>query len=265
MNRLSRVFSKKKVLMSYLIPTSKQVGKFVKLASAYIDSGVDILEIGFPSKIPWLDGPLIQNLHVKAVKNRVTANIIFRAVKKIRADFPNTPLIVMGYFSSINEYGINEFVKKAAEVGFDGFLIPDYPAHLDPLGLLTIMKKRQIHNIVFLDGLSLSRKKEKEYRIFKTLMENSQGFIYLQSRLGTSGKNGLINLEELRIAIKRVKKYSDGVPVIVGFGISEKEVVEKIISIGADGVVVSSALLKILYTRGINDVVKAIKEIKGVM
>ena len=142
----------------------------------------------------------------------------------------------MGYYNPILHYGLETFCKDAAKAGVDGLLVVDLPPEED-FELRNFAQENQ------LDFIKLVTLTSDENRI-KTIAENASGFLYLVSILGITGTKSA-NLEELKNHLDKIRKISN-LPVAVGFGINNKKQIEEITKIGADGVVVGSALVKII-------------------
>lgn len=127
MNRINQKLKEDKKLLSiYFSAGYPELENSVQIIQDLEKSGVDFIEIGLPFSDPLADGPTIQESSTKALKNGMTTQKLFSQIKNIR-NFVEIPLIIMGYFNPILQYGIEEFCKKCKEVGVDGLIIPDLP------------------------------------------------------------------------------------------------------------------------------------------
>ena len=94
-----------------------------KLVKKLENNGVDMIEIGLPFSDPLADGPTIQESSTQALKNGMHTELIFEQLKDIRKSV-SIPLILMGYFNPMLQYGVEAFCRKCKEIGIDGFIIP---------------------------------------------------------------------------------------------------------------------------------------------
>jgi tryptophan synthase alpha chain len=130
MNRLNKLFESKKdnLLSIYFTAGYPELNTTVAIAEALEKAGVDFLEIGFPYSDPVADGPTIQHSSEKALENGMNLNQLFEELKDLRQRV-SIPILLMGYFNPMVQYGVERFCKKAAEVGVDGVIVPDLPMY----------------------------------------------------------------------------------------------------------------------------------------
>ena len=110
------------------------------------ESGVDMIEIGLPFSDPLADGPTIQDSSTIAIKNGMNTNILFDQLKGIR-DEVSIPLIIMGYFNPMLQYGVEAFCKKCNEIGIDGLIIPDLPIDYYEENYKAMFEKNKLYNM----------------------------------------------------------------------------------------------------------------------
>ena len=109
-------------------------------------SGVDMIEIGLPFSDPLADGPTIQASSAQAIKNGMTTQVLFNQLKDIRKSV-KIPLLIMGYFNPILQFGVEAFCQKCQEVGIDGLIIPDLPVDVYHEEYQAIFEKYNIINV----------------------------------------------------------------------------------------------------------------------
>ena len=127
MNRIQSKLSEDKKLFSiYFTAGYPKVNDTVEILQQLEKSGVDFVEIGLPFSDPLADGPTIQASSQTALKNGMTTDLLFRQLKDIRKTV-SMPLILMGYFNPVLQFGVENFCKKCAEIGIDGMILPDLP------------------------------------------------------------------------------------------------------------------------------------------
>ena len=210
----------------------------IDLVRILVNSGAKSLELGIPFSDPIADGPTIQAASERSLKNGMTREKAFELIKKIRA-ITNIPLTVMTYYNIVFSYDNEKFIKKIKEAGANNLLCPDLPLE-ESEDLFKLGKKYGI-NIIFLIAPNSS-----EERI-KKICRVASGFLYLVSSSGVTGVRKELP-KELKETISRVKKQSK-VPVVVGFGISNKDQIKELENAGADGFIIGSKIVD-LYTKG---------------
>ena len=255
MNRLNKLFESKKdnLLSIYFTAGYPELNTTVAIAEALEQAGVDFLEIGFPYSDPVADGPTIQHSSERALENGMNLNQLFEELKDLRKRV-SLPILLMGYFNPMVQYGIERFCKKAVEVGVDGIIVPDLPMY----------EYETLYSRYFIDnGLSnifLVTPQTSEERIRK-IDGLSNSFIYLLSSSSITGKNLQVS-NAIEDYYKRIKAMQLNNPAIIGFGISNNETFRKACEY-AKGAIVGSAFVKFLseenYLGRIPEFIKSIK------
>ena len=219
-------------LVPYLTVGYPNIERSADIAIKVLESGADMLELGVPFSDPIADGPTIQKTSFKALENGVNLSICMDVLTKIREIDDSSPIIFMGYFNPFLQYGLEAFLSEASKRGLDGLIIPDLPME-ESEAISKQCTENGIHHIPLLAPTST------EERI-KLSCEHAGGFVYCVSLTGVTGaRDGLsIGVEGL---VSKIRSYTN-LPVLVGFGVSQKRDVEKI-SEFADGAVVGSAFL----------------------
>ena len=92
-----------------------------------ISENVDILEVGVPHNTPVADGSQIQTSAYRAIKNGIKINDIFNIIKKFKKSRKNKPVILMGYYNMIFQYGENNYINKCKASGVNGLIVVDLP------------------------------------------------------------------------------------------------------------------------------------------
>ena len=202
------------------------------LATAVLANGADMLELGIPFSDPLADGPTIQMTSFRALENGTTVQTAIDTVAGLRSIDIEAPLIFMGYFNPFLQYGISRFLRVAADAGLDGLIVPDLPSEESKL-VATESRNVGIHLIPLLAPTSTDERIE-------SACAEAGGFIYCVSLTGVTGARRQLSTG-VEMLVERIRKYTN-LPVLVGFGVSSKEDVERIGKF-ADGAVVGSALL----------------------
>jgi tryptophan synthase alpha chain len=231
------------------IPSSKQY------VEALVEGGADCIELGLPFSEPIAEGPTIQQAVVRSLSGGITPEAYFEFVDDLDVD---VPLVCMTYYNLVFRYGADSgtaagegdhtapgprpFVKRAAEVGIDGFVIPDLPAEeADEL--------RKACDEFGLDLVFIVAPTTTDDRL-ETIRERVSGYVYVQARLGVTGAQADVS-DQTAESLARISGWD--VPKAVGFGISTGDHAARVVSAGADGIIVGSALVDIVADGVEND------------
>jgi tryptophan synthase alpha chain len=229
----------------------------ISVARELVSAGTDIIEIVMPFSDPVADGPVIQQADALALASGMNTDRLFDMIREVRKE-TDIPLLIMTYANIVIKRGIQEFYSDAANAGADGVVIADVPLEeADPF--CAAAGTAGIDPILF---VSQTTSPERMGRI----LSKAGGFVYLVAALGVTGTRDEISPDALDL-LKRVKERTS-LPVVPGFGISTPEHVRRYAEAGADGVIVGSALIRIVAERAsreagpdsrIGDLVKEMK------
>lgn len=229
---------KQKGLICYVMGGYPDPISSEKIITSLIEGGADILEIGIPFSDPIADGPIIQEASFRALQNGITPDICLNLIRKIRKTYPLLPILIMTYSNILQKRGFKDFMESAKDAGTDGFIIPDMTIE-ESKDYLYYSKKLGLASVFFIAPNT------SDFRIKKTL-EVSTGFVYLVSVFGTTGMRNSFNNYTLT-AIKKIRKLSsNNNNISVGFGISTPNHVKLMSNIGADAVIVGSAIIQMV-------------------
>ena len=252
MNRIhNKLQEDKKLLSIYFTAGYPHIDDTVTVIENLEKSGVDMIEIGLPFSDPLADGPTIQDSSTAALKNGMTTEVLFKQLKDIRKSV-RIPLIIMGYFNPMLQYGIEAFCKKCNEIGIDGLIIPDLPVDVYHEEYQAIFEKHGLINVF----LITPQTSEKRITFIDTV---SNGFIYMVSSASTTGaKSGFGEVQTSyfeRIASMKLKN-----PQIIGFGISNNATFTEATK-HAKGAIIGSAFVKHITTHGVAAIDSFVKSI----
>lgn len=205
----------------------------IDIIKAMAALGVDGFEIGIPFSDPLADGPTIQAATQAALENGITVRDCLKAVRTLRMDGVQQPMLLMGYVNPLMAYGIEAFARDARAAGADGVIIPDLPPEEASL-FSKAFAEEGLASVFFLAPTS------NEQRI-AIVSEHTTGFIYLVSLTGVTGARAELP-PDLEQFIARVRAQTDK-PLVVGFGISRPDQAQAMNKI-ANGFIVGSALVK---------------------
>lgn len=253
MNRIKSAFENKKAFIAFVTGGDPDLETTEALIPQMAEAGADLIEIGIPFSDPIAEGIIIQKADVRALKAQTTTDKLFEMVKRVRAKV-EVPLVFMTYMNPVYTYGTEKFMKKCAECGIDGVIIPDVPFE----------ERGEVKDICESQGVELismivPASKER----INMIAREAKGFLYCMSSLGVTGVRSKItaNIKEM---VEQVKEVSD-IPCAIGFGISTPIQAKEMAAV-SDGAIVGSAIVKIIAQYGkncIKPVCAYIKEMKA--
>ena len=187
----------------------------------------------------------------KALKNGMTTGLLFEQLKDIRKSV-FIPLIIMGYFNPILQYGVEAFCKKCQEIGVDGLIIPDLPVDVYNVHYKAIFESHGLINIF----LITPQTSNERIRFIDSI---SNGFIYMVSSASTTGAKSGFGDDNM-VYFERISEMKLKNPQIVGFGISNNQTFTQATTY-AKGAIIGSAFIKYLSEHGANSVSNFVKSI----
>ncbi len=178
------------------------------------DAGADLLELGMPYSDPLADGVTIQNSSRIALDNGLNLKILFEQIEEARKS-ATIPIIMMGYFNQLLQYGVEDFLKLAAEKGVDGMIIPDLPMDIYERDYQSIFEKYNLSISFLISPMTSDKRIRQADRL-------SSAFIYVVSQSSITGKKGSIS-DEQKSYFKRIDSMGLKSPRLIGFGIHDNK------------------------------------------
>jgi tryptophan synthase alpha chain len=219
------------------------------------DFGVDIIELGMPFTDPMADGKAIQQANIRALENGQNVAKTINMVKNFRKSNNHTPVILMGYYNPIFIYGIEKFLKDSTDAGIDGVIIVDLPPEEEKE--FTIPAQNYP-----IDLVRLITPTSNQDRMIK-ITQNAGGFVYYVSVTGITGGQSA-NQNELKMQLQTIRTVTN-LPIAVGFGIKTPQDVKNTALLGADAVVVGSAIVEkigLIYKEKTETVISVLEFVK---
>jgi len=240
MSRIKNTFNRLKkknetALIPYIMAGDPDLATTKTLILEMEKAGCDILELGAPFSDPLADGPTIQKAAIRSLANHTRVGDVLGLVADVRKT-SRMPLILMTYYNLIFKYGEERFVSDAAAAGLDGLILPDLSPE-EAGTLIPLAKKAGIDTIFLLAPTSTDDR-------IKLVCKISQGFVYYVSLTGVTGARAGVQTS-VEDSLRKIKAVTDK-PVSVGFGISTPDQAAQVAHWGADGVIVGSALVKVI-------------------
>ena len=254
MNRIDQKFRENKKLLSiYFSAGFPNLEDTVPILKKLQTAGVDMVEIGLPFSDPLADGPTIQASSTQAIRNGMTTEKLFSQLEGIRKHI-KIPLVLMGYFNPMMQYGIEKFCSRCETIGIDGIIIPDLPVDVYNENYKALFDKHGLYNMFLITPQT------SEARI-KYIDKVSNGFIYMVSSASVTGAKSTFGNTQTEY-FKRIASLKLKTPTVIGFGISNQETY-KIACDQSRGAIIGSAFIQFLKKEGEEKIGSFIKSIRG--
>lgn len=237
MSRIKDAFENGKAFIGFVTAGDPNLATSKEIMLSMAKGGCDLIEVGIPFSDPIAEGPVIQEANIRALKNDVTTDDVFALVKEVKAEI-DTPMVFMTYLNVLFKYGYDRFLQNAKDCGVCGVIIPDLP-YEEKAELQEVARNYDIEVVSLVAPTSEDR--------IKTIASDAEGFVYTVSSLGVTGVRSEIKTD-LQSIVTAIKEATT-IPVAIGFGISTPEQAKKY-SVIADGIIVGSAIVKIIAEYG---------------
>lgn len=241
MNRYKNMFKKLNLnkegcFIPFITIGDPSVELFFKIIDIFVQEGADALELGIPFSDPLADGPIIQNANSRVLSNGINLSICFKIINQLRKKYPLLPIGILVYVNIIFNKKIINFYKLCENNGVDSVLIPDLP----------IEEYSKFHHDIVCKNVDsiLVCPPNADDNLLKKISKQGKGYIYLLSRSGVTGIKNKICSPNINI-INKLKKYNS-VPIIQGFGVLKTNQIISSLSLGLDGVICGSVIIKLI-------------------
>ncbi|KAK7054636.1 bifunctional tryptophan synthase trp1 [Paramarasmius palmivorus] len=257
MEALKQVFETKKAegspaLVTFITAGYPTKDDTVPLLLAMQEGGADIIELGVPFSDPIADGPAIQETNTIALKNDIDYPTVLGQLREARSKGLTAPVLLMGYYNPILAYGEDKAIQDASEAGANGFIMVDLP----PEEAITFRDKCASANMSYVPLIAPSTTLHR----IKFLSSIADTFIYVVSKMGTTGSSEKIAMNvELPDIIARVREYAK-VPLAVGFGVANRGHFDTVADAGADGVVIGSKVVSVIKNSPPDQIVQNVQK-----
>ncbi len=226
---------KRSAIIPFFVIGDPDYDTSLSIVKTAIDAGADILELGIAFSDPIADGPTIQKADIRALAAGMNIKRALQFVREIK-NYKDIPIGLLMYYNLVYQYGVEKFFNDFHAAGVNSVLIADLSID-DADEVLAPAKKAGLETVFMVTPVT------NDERI-KLIASHTTGFIYTVSTLGVTGaRQTLSNM--VKPLIKTIKSITD-IPVCVGFGISNPKQAAEVASAGADGVIIGSAIVKII-------------------
>jgi tryptophan synthase alpha chain len=249
MSRIKELFDRKdnQILNVYCTAGYPHLDSTVEVMKALQENGADIIELGMPYSDPLADGTVIQHSSSIALANGMTLKKLFEQLRDLRKEI-SVPIVLMGYMNPVLQYGFEKFCSDAKAVGIDGLILPDLPEYEFETEYGEIIKKHGL-DFIFLVTPETSRSR------IKKLDKLSSGFLYAVSSSSTTGADK--KMSDVTAYLKGLQKMGLHNPILVGFGIKDKETFYTACA-HANGAIIGSAYIRALENaKDVNAITKS--------
>ena len=237
MSNIKKAFENGKAFIAFITCGDPDTDTTISAVKEAVKNGADLIELGIPFSDPTAEGPVIQSANVRALKNGITTDKVFELVKVLRKDI-TVPMVFMTYANVVYSYDAEKFISICKEIGIDGLILPDIP-YEEKDEFIDICHQYGVDLISFVAPTSENR--------IAMIAKEAEGFIYVVSSLGVTGKRSEITTD-LNSIVKIIRENTS-VPCAIGFGISNPNQAKEMSKV-ADGVIVGSAIVEFLGKHG---------------
>lgn len=219
MNRIDHLFEKKpgNLLSIYFPAGFPEMNDTLSILKNLQSAGIDMAEIGIPFSDPMADGPVIQQASKHALDNGMSLKILFEQIKNFRNEI-HIPVLLMGYFNPVLQFGMTEFLARCENTGIDGVILPDLPFEIFEKQYSALFAKYHVH---FIPLITPSTSVER----MESIVSKATSFIYAVTSPAVTG-HSLKQSESLTGYLKKLKEINK--PVLAGFGIRTQKQFENI-------------------------------------
>ena len=253
MNRINQKLQENKKLLSiYFTAGYPNLNDTVSIIHELEKSGVDMIEIGLPFSDPLADGPTIQESSTHAIENGMTTKLLFEQIEDTRKTV-QIPLIIMGYFNPMMQFGVEKFCQKCSEIGIDGLIIPDLPLEEYLSEYREIFEKYKLKN-VFLITPQTSNERIAE------IDSVSDSFIYMVSTAAVTGSQSGFGSDQM-CYFERISNLNLKNTQVIGFGINDATTFEQA-TLHQKGAIIGSAFIKFIANNPIDRIGEFVKNIR---
>lgn len=256
MIKISGAFKNGKAFIPFLTCGDPDLETTEKLIPALAEAGADLIELGIPFSDPTAEGPVIQDANLRALNSGVHTDQIFDMLGHLRGKV-GIPLVFMTYANVVFSYGTERFLTKAADAGVAGLILPDIP-YEEKDDFAPLCRECGLELVSMIAPTSRER--------IKMIAAEAEGFLYCVSSMGVTGVRNQITTD-LSTMTALAREVNPTVPTAIGFGISTPEQAKEM-SQYADGVIVGSAIVKLIAEHGrnaIGPVTDYVHEMKAAM
>lgn len=250
MSNIKNAFENGKAFIGFVTAGDPDLETSEQIMLSMAEGGCDLIEIGIPFSDPIAEGPVIQEANLRALSQGTTTDKVFELTKRVSAQ-TDVALVYMTYLNVLFRYGYDRFLQKAKDAGISGVIIPDMPFE-EKEELQSVAKNYGIDVISLIAPTSEDR--------IKMIASEAEGFVYTVSSMGVTGTRNEIKTD-LESITQSIKEVTD-TPVAIGFGINTPEQAKKYSHL-ADGVIVGSAIVKIIAEHGKNAPEKVYEYVKS--
>lgn len=249
-NRIVQLFSSRpqdKILSVFTTAGYPSLNDTLTVCQTLEESGVDMIELGFPYSDPLADGPTIQASSERALSNGMNLSVLFEQLRGLREKV-SIPVLLMGYLNPVIQYGVERFCKDCQEVGIDGLILPDLP--FDEY----LSEYKPLWESCNLSAVFLVTQFTSEERI-RVMDAASQGFMYIVSSSAVTGDKLKVD-QERQAYFQRIQDMKLSNPAVVGFGIRDPESFAKTTQFAQGGIIGSAFVEAIRETQDLEQTIR---------
>ncbi len=226
------------LLMTHIVLGYPSFEDSLRMVTAMVEAGVDLMELQIPFSEPIADGPVILAANQKALENGATVADCMTLAKTVSERF-DIPFLFMTYYNILYRYGVSRFAEDMARRGMQGAIVPDLPPE-EAGDYLDAMNGQNLSPIFIYSPTTPPER-------MKYLAGFGKGFIYCVARKGVTGAETRFS-SDLEDYLTRCREATT-LPLAVGFGVKSKTDVD-FLKGKADIAVVGSQTIRLMDEKG---------------
>ncbi len=243
-NKLTQLFEKKdnNLLNIFFTAGYPELEDTPIILKSLYEAGVDLVEIGIPFSDPLADGPTIQESSKQALENGMSIEKLFTQLELFKNQYPKIeiPILLMGYFNPVMQYGLEKFCERCQKVGVDGLIVPDLPLEIYASRYKSIFEEYNLSNVFLVTPQTSTER-------IKQIDEQSTGFIYAVSSASTTGSKS--DFGSAASYLERLASLDLKTHILTGFNIKSAQDFQQACK-HVNGAIIGSAFIKALQEEG---------------
>lgn len=228
------------MLMTHIVIGYPTLDDSLRLVDTMVDAGVDLIEMQLPFSEPIADGPIIAGANHVALSRGITVAQCFSFAERVARKHP-IPFLFMSYYNLLFRLGTSQFIRRTAEVGLVGSIVPDLPLEEAGEYLNASQQSGLAPVFIFSPRTSLER--------MERISQVARGFVYCVARSGVTGQQTRFDMD-LASYLARCRAATK-LPLALGFGVRDRRDVAYLEG-KVDIAVVGSETLRIVDQRGVD-------------
>jgi tryptophan synthase alpha chain len=230
------------LLMTHIVIGYPSLQESFSLVKAFVEAGVELMELQIPFSEPIADGPVIEHANQSALEAGISVEECLRFGNKVASEF-SIPFLFMSYYNIVYRRGVKRFAGEMKKFGLAGSIVPDLPIE-EGKEYTAALKDSGLEPIFLFSPTTPAER-------MKAIAQSASGFIYCVARKGVTGLDTSWNAAFDEYLARA--RAATTLPIAVGFGVKEKRDVDSLKG-KADIAIIGSEMIRVYETEGLKGV-----------